>query len=259
LKIKIISRKGEKLRFLLDGAKPEFANTLRRIIAAEVPNLAIDVVELSNNTSALFDETIAHRLGMIPLEFDPDKFNMPGECKCDGKGCPSCQVFFALEKTGPAMVLSSDLKSSNKSVKPTSPDFPIVKLLKDQHLKLEAVARLGIGREHSKFQTANASYTHLPLIEVSKHEDLKKIANACPKSVLEVKGAKLVFVDPFECDECKVCSEISNDAVRVESDPTKFVFRVESISGLEPAYIVEKAAQILQEKAKDFRDQLKDM
>lgn len=259
MKIKIISRKGEKLRFLLEGTTPAFANTLRRIMTSEIPNLAVDVVEFHDNTSALFDEIIAHRLGMLPLAFDPDKFNMPNECKCDGKGCPSCQVFFALEKKGPATVYSSDMKSSNKSVGPTSPDFPIVKLLKDQHLKLEAIARLGIGREHSKFQTANASYTYLPVMEFLKHDDLKKVVNACPKSILEAKGSKLILADPLECDECKACEEVSGGSVKIESDPTKFVFSVESISGLEPAYIVEKAAQVLQEKAKEFKDQLKDV
>lgn len=259
MKIKIISRGGEKLRFLLDGTSTAFANTLRRIIMSEVPNMAIDAVEFHDNTSALFDEIIAHRLAMLPLAFDPDKFNMQNECKCDGKGCPSCQVFFALEKTGPSTVYSSDLKSSNKNVKVTSPDFPIVKLINEQHLKLEATTRLGTGREHSKFQTSNASYTHLPVMEFSKHEDLKKVANACPKSVLEVKGAKLLLVDPFECDECKACEDVSGGSVKIESDQTKFVFSVESISGLEPAYVVEKATQILQEKAKEFRDQLKDM
>ena len=92
MKIKILNRKGEKLRFLLEGTTPAFANALRRIMISEIPNLAIDVVEFQDNTSALFDEIIAHRLAMLPLEFDPDKFNFTAECKCGGKGCPSCQA-----------------------------------------------------------------------------------------------------------------------------------------------------------------------
>jgi DNA-directed RNA polymerase subunit D len=259
LKIKIISRKGEKIRFLLEGTTPAFANSMRRIMISEIPNLSVDSVGFEDNTSALFDEIIAHRLAMLPLVFDPDKFNPTSECKCEGKGCPSCQVFFALEKNGPATVYSSDLKSSNKSVKVTSPDFPIVKLLKNQRLKLEAIAKLGIGREHPKYQTANAAYSFLPSLEFSKHDDLKKIVNSCPKSVLEVKANKLVMIDPYECDECKACEEASGGDVKIGSDQTRFVFSVESICGLEPAYIIEKAAQVLQEKAKDFRDQLKDV
>ncbi len=259
MKIKIISRKGENLRFLLEGTNPAFANTLRRIMVGEIPNMTIDVLELWNNTSALFDETIAHRLGLIPLEFDPDKFNFVEECKCDGKGCPSCQVFFALEKTGPAMVYSSDLKSSNKSVKPTFPDFPIVKLLKDQHIKLEAIARLGRGKDHAKFQTANVAYSYLPSIEVSKTDDFKRIVSACPKGVLAIKNRKLVLTDPYNCDDCKACEDVGSGNIKITGDPTKFVFKIESISGLEPDYIVEKAVEILQEKAKEFKDQLKEV
>jgi DNA-directed RNA polymerase subunit D len=225
---------------------------------AEIPNMTIDTVDFQDNTSALFDEIVAHRLAMIPLQFDQDKFNLLGECKCEGKGCPLCQVFFALEKTGPAMVYSSDLKSSNKNVKPTSPDFPIVKLLKYQHLKLEAMARLGTGKEHAKFQAANVSYSYLPSIE-AKSEDLKKIENACPKAILEVKNGKLVIIDPYACDECKACEEVSGGNAKIKNDETKFVFRVESISGIDPEYIIEKSAQILQEKAKDFKEQLKEV
>ncbi len=257
MKIRILSRKGEKLKFLLEGATPAFANTLRRIMLSEIPNLAIDVVDFHDNTSALFDEVIAHRLGMIPLKFDPKKFNFSEECKCGGKGCPSCEVFFALEKTGPAMVYSSDLKPSNKNVKPLFPDFPVVKLLKGQHLKLEAIARLGRGKDHAKFQAANVSYNYLPSLEVRKPRNPRKIEKACPKGVLAVRRNKLVLADPFGCNECGVCEEVSEGQVKINSDPTKFVFRVESISGLEPQYIVGESARILQEKAKEFKNQLK--
>ena len=257
MKIKIISRKEENLRFLLDSATPAFANALRRVMLAEVPNLAIDFVEFQDNTSALFDEVIAHRLGMLPLQFDPKKFNFTDECKCKGKGCPSCEVFFALEKTGPAMVYSSDLKSSNRGVKPTSPDFPIVKLLKGQHAKLEAIARLGRGKEHAKFQSANISYSYLPTIEVSQIKEAKRIVKSCPKGVLGVKNRNLVLLDPYKCDECRACEEASGNNVKIKSDPTKFVFSVESISGLEPRYVVEESSRILQGKAKEFKDQLR--
>jgi len=86
--VKITKKKGEKLEFILDGVKPDFANSLRRAIMSEVPVLAVDWIEVHENNSALFDEIIAHRLGMIPLSFDPKKFNFQDQCKCEGKGCP---------------------------------------------------------------------------------------------------------------------------------------------------------------------------
>lgn len=257
MKIKILPKKGPTFRFMLEDSTPAFANALRRVMIAEIPNLAIDVVEFTDNTSALFDEMVAHRFGMVPLDFDPKKFNFKGECSCGGKGCSSCEVFFAVEKTGPAVVYSSDFKSSNKSVKPVSPDFPMVELLKNQTLKLEAIARLGLGKNHSKYQAANVSYTYLPLIEVSDHKSASRIERACPKGVLAVKNKKLVLADPYSCNECRVCEEASNGSVKVKADDTKFVFSVESISGLDPSYIVSEASRILQEKANEFKSQLK--
>jgi DNA-directed RNA polymerase subunit D len=259
LKIKIISKKGDTWRFVLDGATPALANALRRIMISEVPTLAIEWVDFNDNTSALFDEVVAHRLGMIPLIFDPKKFNFARECKCKGKGCPLCQVVFALEKSGPSTACSGDMKSSNRGVKPANPDFPIVKLLKGQHLKLEAFAVLGEGKEHAKWQAANVSYQYLPQLEVKNFRDFKKLVSACPKGVLAVKKRKLVLTDPFTCDECRVCEDVSDKGVEIKSDPERFVFRVESISGLDPRHIISEAARILEVKANEFKSEIKNI
>jgi len=259
LKIRILSKKGSIWKFVLEGVTPAFANTLRRIMITEVPTLAIEWVDFHDNTSAMFDEIIAHRLGMIPLIFDPKKFNFTAECECGGKGCPLCQVVFYLEKTGPCTVHSGDMKSSNKNVKPLSPDFPIVKLLKGQKIKLEAIAILGRGKNHAKWQAANVSYQYLPRLEVGNFKDFKKVVSACPKKILAVRKRKLVLTDPFKCDECRVCEEASGGEVRLKSDPTKFIFQVESISGLEPKHIILESVKILGEKANEFKSELKNI
>jgi len=57
------------------------------------------------------------------------------------------------------MILSKELKSSEKGVAPVSDRIPLIKLLQGQRLRLEAKARLGTGREHAKFQAGIASYS----------------------------------------------------------------------------------------------------
>lgn len=255
MKVQILKKTDEKVVFALEGSTPAFANALRRAMISEVPTLAIEWVEMQANSSILYDEIIAHRLAMIPLKFDPSKFNTKADCKCEGKGCTLCQVVFAVEKTGPGMLYSGDMKSSNKAVQPTSPKFPIVELLKGHNVKFEAVAEIGTGAQHSKWQAANASYQFWPEVKLDGKADpakLKKCVDSCPKGTLVLKGGTLEVKDPIACDLCMKCSEVC-DEVKMAGNPTRFIFFVESVSGLPPEYIITKAAEIIGEKAEDFK------
>ena len=248
MKIKVVRKKGDFLEFVLEGATPAFANAMRRIMVSEVPTLSVDWVDFEENSSAVFDETVAHRLGMIPLVFDQDKMNLPEDCKCGGKGCPLCQAVFVLEKSGPAVVHSGDMKSSNRAVKPTDPRFPIVELLKGHRIKLSAVARIGVGRDHAKWQAANVGYQYYPEMVTASTE--KKAVKLCPRGALKARGNKVVLADPLKCDLCESCFKAG---MRIKGNNTKFIFRVESVSGLSPDRIVSKAADILMGKGDELK------
>ena len=50
-------------------ANEPLANAIRRSVS-EVPTLAIDEVEIFKNDSALYDEVLAHRFGLVPLKME---------------------------------------------------------------------------------------------------------------------------------------------------------------------------------------------
>jgi DNA-directed RNA polymerases I and III subunit RPAC1 len=75
MEIKIIYLDDETIVFDLIGVDVSIANSLRRILLAEVPTMAIETVYIQDNTSILQDEVLSHRLGLIPLKVDPRLFD----------------------------------------------------------------------------------------------------------------------------------------------------------------------------------------
>lgn len=144
--LSITSEDNRRMAFTLEKAPVSVANLIRRFAIAQVPTFAIDQVTMYENTSSLFDEYIAHRVGLIPLKM--------------GLGYkPEDEVMFSLEATGPVTVYSGDLKVSGaEKIKAAADKIPLLKLLQDQNLRLEAKAKMGIGKQHAKWQTGLAGY-----------------------------------------------------------------------------------------------------
>ncbi len=84
------------MKFLLTNTDISVANALRRVCLAEVPTLAIEFVIVEENSSALMEEFLSQRLGLIPIRYVPDErdprsimdvFNMVrGGVLCGGHG-----------------------------------------------------------------------------------------------------------------------------------------------------------------------------
>ena len=69
-----LRRAQDDLEFDLVGVDAPIANALRRIMIAEIPTMAIERVNMYDNTSIIQDEVLAHRLGLIPVQADPSQF-----------------------------------------------------------------------------------------------------------------------------------------------------------------------------------------
>jgi DNA-directed RNA polymerase subunit D len=260
MKIQILKKSDTEVQFLIEEVTSAFANELRRIMSTEVPAMAIEWVDFKKNDSVLNDELLANRLGQIPLTFDKKAYNLPEDCKCEGKGCSRCQTELVLKKKGPGMVYSSDLKSKDKSVVPVFDKIPIVELFENQELQFEAVAQLGRGKVHAKWQAANVGYKNEPniILSVKNPRDFEKYMKMCPLHLFKIDKDKLIVSDPIECTLCMQCIERGKeDEIKVETVENAFVFNVETVSGLPIEDVIISAAEILEQKANDFGKELK--
>lgn len=168
--IKILERDNNHIVIEFSDIPRQYVNALRRLSISQVPTFAIDDVVVLENSSVMHDEAIAHRLGLIPLRTDLERFVMPHNCDCNSTlGCSKCRVLLVLDTESQdktKVITSADLISEDDVVKPVNSEIPIVSLAPGQKLKFEAYARLGTGKSHAKWQP-----TSVAVVKDSKKEE----------------------------------------------------------------------------------------
>ncbi|MGQ9588006.1 MAG: DNA-directed RNA polymerase subunit D [Thermoplasmata archaeon] len=273
MKVDILEMTTTKAELVISDTNPSFANALRRTILADVPKMAIDNVEFHlgpimdekgqayESVSPLFDEIVAHRLGMIPVPTDLEAFNFRSKCTCGGEGCPSCTIMYSLNKKGPCTVYSGDLEPVGDAKFRIKDDLiPIVKLADDQALLIYATAELGTGKQHSKWQAAlGAGYRYFAKIEINHAKcDLGgSCVKVCPKGVLSKEERKIVAKHPEECNLCNSCVEVCDAGViKVIPDPSKILFRFETDGSLPAKEVLVRGLKILEERFEGLREQV---
>jgi DNA-directed RNA polymerase subunit D len=168
--IKILERDNNHIVIEFSEIPRQYVNALRRLSISQVPTFAIDDVVILENSSVMHDEAIAHRLGLIPLRTDLERFVLHHICDCKSTlGCSKCRVLLVLDAESQdktKVVTSEDLISEDDVVKPVNSEIPIVALAPGQKLKFEAYARLGTGKSHAKWQP-----TSVAVVKDSKKEE----------------------------------------------------------------------------------------
>jgi DNA-directed RNA polymerase II subunit RPB3 len=292
--------------FLLSNTDASVANALRRIMIAEVPTVAIDLVEFEDNTTVLNDEFIAHRLGLIPLishraaemklpyelyERDEEAevvFTLDVRCTDARRTMevtdldlipadPHAQRCLPVSKqraldaaaaAGGGGGGGADGADANAAAAPRP--VVIAKMRGGQALKLRAIARKGIGKDHAKWiPVATASYQFVPKITVNDaliaeltESERRALVDANPATAGE--GSRNAFrydpvtrrvlvVDPeayaYDGEVLAKAEELGKPGcIEIVPQQDQFLFRVEGTGALPAPVIVQNALAVLERK-----------
>lgn len=156
---------------------------------AEVPTIAIDLVEFENNTSVLNDEFIAHRLGLIPLvssyakymvrpfedlgegQISEVEFTLNVKCPADQRSVDVTDLDLQADAGHPVIPVTTATRQQSQQTGMSGSVKPVVilKLGRNQEIKLRAVARKGMGKDHAKWiPVATAVFQYVADIEINQ-------------------------------------------------------------------------------------------
>ncbi|CAR23246.1 RPOLD domain-containing protein [Lachancea thermotolerans] len=258
--VKIREATKDNVDFILSNVDITMANSLRRVMIAEIPTLAIDSVEVETNTSVLADEFISHRLGLIPLQSsDINDLIYCRDCYCEDH-CDRCSVVLTLQAVGESesttnvyakdLVIVSNLMGRNIG-HPIIQDKDgngvlICKLRKGQELKLKCVAKKGISKEHAKWSPAAAIEFEYDPWNKLKHTDYWHETDAAAEWP---QSKNCEYEDPPNEDE----------AFDYNAKPTTFYMNVETVGSLTVDQVVIRGMKTLQDKVADILFSLKKM
>ena len=244
--IKKVHEEENLSKYLVKGISPAFINSLRRTIMSNVNCLAVDEVTFYENDSVLFDEMLANRLGLLPIKTDLKRYKKGDTVK------------LILEKEGPCVVTSKDIKCTDPKIEITDHKIYITKLGKDQHIKLEMTAIMDNAKIHAKHQPAIVSYHEVPSIKNNKKiENLKELMQELPKNSVEEKAGKLFFTDPYNIKiQNQPVNVLEKYGIEVEYSKDEFVLTIETIGQLTTQEVVNSATEYLQAKFEEFRKEI---
>jgi DNA-directed RNA polymerase subunit D len=234
--MKTINKKNNQITFTAN-IDESLANAIRRYVD-QIPILAVDEVEISKNDSPLYDETVAHRIGMIPLKMDKTINDKSSES-------------LTLIAKSDGIIYSGDLKGR---VNPVYDKIPITILKKGQEFEVLATAKVGKGSQHVKFSPGLMFYRNSIKVKLDK-DCPKEIVNVCPQNVFKLDNGKVVVADEEKCDMCEACTEFCRKVGKnsVELIPSEeLVITVESFGQISEEEIFKKAIEVLKDDLKEI-------
>ncbi|MDM7275083.1 MAG: DNA-directed RNA polymerase subunit D [Thermoprotei archaeon] len=269
--VDILEVKGNTIIVLLRGFSVAYANALRRLVLSDVPTMTVDFAYIYDNTTDIYDEMIAHRLGLVVFKSDValEKYAPPEVCAELEPPNPKCFVEIFLdvsvdEKGGGVYVKASDLSISDEEVEPVYPGTPIAFVAPGQRLHIVAYARLGRGREHAKWSPASVSilkYTPIVYYDSSKATgDCLECVSAYPdvvKALSSGGSGKIELYGLVNTSGLRYCAETAcRECLRIVYDSSSLQLIVEGTGALRPERIILEASRVLEDKVKTLKSHI---
>ncbi|NPA05225.1 MAG: DNA-directed RNA polymerase subunit D [Crenarchaeota archaeon] len=271
--VRLLEEEKYRLRMLVEGYPLPLVNAVRRACFTDVPVMAIDVVEFFENNTVLYDEIIAHRLGLIPLTSEEalEKYPPPEECRDAPVGDPRCYAVLSLEvhtsKTEPQrIVYSGDLQPQDPDVKPVYPNIPIVVMAPQQSLRLQAYARLGYGKEHAKWIPVTvAAHKYLPVLSFDlekpgARECIECIEQAYPwlaEKMRKMGRGSIEVLEDVNTSALYWCvHRRCGEAAKLDYLQDRLILTIETTGSLTARRVLLKAVEAVEAKAKRLLEEV---
>lgn len=165
VKIRVLSD-GEGCEFHLHGFDLKEVAKIRRIFYSSLETMAIELLEFEENTTGFADETISHRLGLIPIKCE-DTEDLPMVDDCEGcsedevppiEECLHCGVEFDLEKSLPRSsfikreeITEEDIVFKDGQCTAQTSGTPLFLLRSGERISIKGLVQKGVGSIHAKW------------------------------------------------------------------------------------------------------------
>ena len=277
MKVKVLKMEDYYAQVEFKDVDYSFVNSIRRSLVSMVPCLALHEIDFHmgslgsyvdeesgeekeyESISAMFNEIIAHRLGMLPVPTDKKTVEAFGNAINDDSKQPD--IMYSLHKQGPCTVYSGDLEPVNGDDSLIIPEsnVPIVKLAEGQAILIYAKAKMGVASMHTKWQCAVAPrFYQAPTVTVSSGKGSKAVLDAVGKDKFKKKGSNHVITDPVIAHQAlKDLEKLWNDedaqkAMEVTTKTDHFVFEFETNGAMKAKLALEQALETFNTHCNEF-------
>jgi DNA-directed RNA polymerase subunit D len=261
-----------KLRFRLSPTEYPYANTLRRVILAEVETVGFraDIltdgstsdVKITKNTTPMSNEMLAHRIGLLPIfvetpmSWKPEEYTFSLNVKNESPvtidvNAADIEVS-RITDDGPVKVPNVNFFHPDPVTRSTA----LIAVLKGkigqqdaEEFAFTAKATVGIGRENARFiPVSQCSYKY------TLNEDPDQQKEYFMKWLMDYKKVNFTELETDDIRRGEFEREFKTMEIarcylkNTDGEPNSFDFEIETMGPLSLKYIVGRALDVIQEK-----------